>query len=479
MSIETNIWRARIGTFNANFRSRKACKNRLQNRSPFDMVMRILYSLHIIGDHILSFVTNVILLAILTMHIMLVFFGKYRETLRRSRKASKNRTLFLYLELIFVVPFMSLIIRALLVQCGSVEKHPGPPSKLLSFATWNINSLLANDGKKINQIECIQSVHDFDIFGICETYFNENTKNSDLFIEGFEQTPKRADNKEGGRPKGGVCLYHKSNIPLKRRTDLEFSDESIVAEINLNRKKVIYLLTYRSPSQPSVDFDAYLLNLQNFYTKALLEKPASIVITGDLNCRSPLLWSGETLESREGRLLAEFCTMNSLDQVIENATHFPRDNIETCIDIVLTNQPFFMVDKGVLPSPDPVLKHQIVYGKLNFSIPSPPPYKRKIWDYKNANLLGIKTVMNLTQWEFVFQNKSPSEMVQLFSESFLKAINSYVPSKVVTFDDRDAPWITPSLKNLLRKNTKLFKEWIRMGKPENSRDRVKQLKKDK
>ena len=372
---------------------------------------------------------------------------------------------------------MSLITRALLLRSGSVESNPGPFTKLLSFATWNINSLLAAEGRKINLIECIQSVHDFDIFGLCETYLNGDNKNCDLSIEGFEQIPERADNKEGGRPKGGVCLYYKNDIPLKRRTDLEFNDETIVVEIKLNRKKIIYLLSYRSPSQSVDAFDTYMQKLQTFYTKALLDRPSSIVMTGDFNCRSPLLWSGETADKREGRILAGFCTQNNIVQMIEEPTHFPRDAIETCIDLVLTNQPFYMIDKGVLPSPDPLLKHHIVYGKLNFSIPSPPPYKRKIWDYKNANIPAIKTVMGLTPWDFIFTNKTPSEMVSIFSENFLKTMESYVPSKVMSFDDSDAPWVTPSLKNLLRKNTKMFKDWTRLGKPEDSLNRVKQFQK--
>ena len=158
--------------------------------------------------------------------------------------------------------------------------------------------------------------------------------------------------------------------------------------------------------------------LETFFTKAISENPASVIMTGDFNCRSPLLWKDENMEKREGRILAEFCTQNNVEQMIESATHFPRENIETCIDLILTNQPFYMVDKGVLPSPDASLKHQIIYGKINFSIPSPPPYKRKIWDYKNANIQAIKTVMSLIPWDLVFYNKCPTVMVQIFQSTF-------------------------------------------------------------
>ena len=70
-----------------------------------------------------------------------------------------------------------------------------------------------------------------------------------MTIEGFHDLPFRSDCKRIGKAQGGVCLYYKDTFPIKRRTDLELMDESIVVEINLNRKQIIYLLSYRSPSQ--------------------------------------------------------------------------------------------------------------------------------------------------------------------------------------------------------------------------------------
>ncbi len=127
------------------------------------------------------------------------------------------------------------------------------------------------------------------------------------------------------------------------------------------------------------------------YTKALSTKPAFIILTGDFNARSPLLWPDEKVQTHAGKDFADFCTRNCLQQIIEEPTHLPRDDIETCIDLICTDQPYLFVDKGVIPSPDPLLKHQIVFGKLNFNVPCPPPYKRKIWDFSLAHTLAIKS----------------------------------------------------------------------------------------
>ena len=90
-----------------------------------------------------------------------------------------------------------------------------------------------------------------------------------------------------GKAQGGVCLYYKDHLPLKHRNDLEFLDESIVVEINLNRKQILFLLAYRSPSQSALEFDNFMNHLSLFYDKATSVKPSCIIITGDFNVQSP------------------------------------------------------------------------------------------------------------------------------------------------------------------------------------------------
>ena len=111
------------------------------------------------------------------------------------------------------------------------------------------------------------------------------------------------------------------------------------------------------------------------------------------------MWDQEKHQTNEGRVLADFCTINGLEQIVNEPTHIPHAGIETCIDLILTNQPYLFVDKGVIPSPDPLCKHQIVHGKLNFNVPSPPPYTRKVWDYHLVNITTISRNICAVRWE--------------------------------------------------------------------------------
>ena len=80
------------------------------------------------------------------------------------------------------------------------------------------------------------------------------------------------------------------------------------------------------------------------------QNPHFILVTGDFNVRSSLLWKNDLMYSD--------------------------------IDLIFINQNNFIMDSGVPASLNPNCHHQIVYAKLNLKIEYPPLYERLVWDYK-------------------------------------------------------------------------------------------------
>ena len=71
------------------------------------------------------------------------------------------------------------------------------------------------------------------------------SQEGDLEIEGFANIPKRSDYKLAtpqSRPRGGVCLYFKESLPIKRQNNLKLLEESICVEISVSRKNYIFSL---------------------------------------------------------------------------------------------------------------------------------------------------------------------------------------------------------------------------------------------
>ena len=167
--------------------------------------------------------------------------------------------------------------------------------KDLNFFHWNLNSLCARDDVKKQLIEVYDAIHKYDIVAVSESMLDSTIKNDDIFIEGFSKDIYRSDNPSSTKL-GGVCLYYRDELPIKRRTDLELLQEMIVSKISLSRKKII--------SQDSEQFESFIDNLQLFFTNLRNENPHCIILIGDFNCRSSQWWADDE-DTPQGTALNE------------------------------------------------------------------------------------------------------------------------------------------------------------------------------
>ena len=77
-----------------------------------------------------------------------------------------------------------------------------------------------------------------------------------------------------------------------------------------------------------------------------------------------------------------------------------------------------------------------------------------------------------TNWNQLFLNKNLDIMVQIFSSLFLGVMKTSIPNKMVTIDDRDAPWVTPEVKSALNNNRRIYASWVKKGRPAADYPRV-------
>ena len=90
---------------------------------------------------------------------------------------------------------------------------------------------------------------------------------------------------------GGVSRFFKNSLPIKIRNDLPF-EESIVVELNFGRKKIFFMVLYRSPAfnYASPEFLDFLSNVTNLYSKVKNENPYASFFTGDFNGHFQFWW---------------------------------------------------------------------------------------------------------------------------------------------------------------------------------------------
>ena len=121
---------------------------------------------------------------------------------------------------------------------------------------------------------------------------------------------------------------------------------------------------------------AYMNKLDSIYDSIRKENPTVSILCGDFNVRPPVFWEGDN-ENYEGGLLNNLLISNNLEQLICEPTHIRDGGSQSCIDLIITDQPYTFTETGVLPSLDSHSKHNIIHGTLNINIPPPPPALQK------------------------------------------------------------------------------------------------------
>ena len=361
----------------------------------------------------------------------------------------------------------------LLLLSGDININPGPNvNKGLKFFRWNLNSICARNGVKISQIEAYDAIHKFDVIAISESMLDSTIRNDAIRIKGFSPEVFRNDHPSNSKT-GGVCLYFRDGLPIKRRDDLELLQEMIVSEATISRKKIFVINLYRSPSQNSEQFEMFINNLQRVLDNIRNERPHCILFTGDFNCRSSQWWA-EDIENPEGAALDEFIETNGLHQLIDEPTNIRNEGM-SCIDLIITDQPNMFADYGVHPSLDRNCQHQVIFGNLNMSLPSPPPYKRTVWHYSKANMELIRNSINNVDWVSSPNPLSPSEMVEHFTKTLYAIMSLYIPNETIRINDKDPPWLTSELKTAIKRKHRLYRRFIRRGRKQEDWNLVRNI----
>ena len=194
--------------------------------------------------------------------------------------------------------------------------------------------------------------------------------------------------------------------------------------------------------------------------------------TGDFTAHSQMWWS-EGNTTPEGVVIEDLFTSLGLHQLICEPTNFETNKNPSCIDLVVTDQPNLVLRSGTRPSLDSFSHHQIIHCKVNFRIPPPPSYKRKVWHFNRANVNAIKKSMTNFPWlQHLFLNRDPNWQVKTFTDTILNIMANFVPHETKNIIHRDSPWITKQLKTMLNRKNRLYKKYKRHGYKEDDRLRL-------
>ena len=76
-----------------------------------------------------------------------------------------------------------------------------------------------------------------------------------------------------------------------------------------------------------------------------------------------------------------------------------------------------------------------------------------VWNFKRAD---VTTAINQVDWKFMFSCKNVHQPVNIFHKTIINIFSNFIPYKLVTFDDKDPPWMAEKLKEKIKWGHKVY-----------------------
>ena len=165
------------------------------------------------------------------------------------------------------------------------------------------------------------------------------------------------------------------------------------------------------------------------------------------------------LNCQKAIALDKLIESNNLFQLINQPAHI-RGNSRSCIDLMITYRPNLFVDNGVHPSSEKHYHHNITFGKMNLSVPHPPPNKMKVWDHSKAEKDAIR--LSIASINIGKQlSLDIDEITELFPNSLIDILSTHIPSKIITYNEKDPSWMTSQLKTAIKRKHKVYNKYVK------------------
>ena len=121
-------------------------------------------------------------------------------------------------------------------------------------------------------------------------------------------------------------------------------------------------------------------------------------------------------------------------------------NSSSCIGLIFTNQPNFIVNRGNILLFMKIVNTKLPLLRSGLELHNLPPYKRHVWNYAKANVNGINKAISLFNWQVSFTNLPINEQVNLFNSKLMNIFSNFILNKIETFNGQDPPWFGEKLK---------------------------------
>ena len=348
-----------------------------------------------------------------------------------------------------------------------VEKHLG-----LNILYTNTDYL----PNKLEEVETFAHANNVDVIALVETLDKttpiEEQSNINFILPGY-----KTFHKHQGR---GLCLFVKESLNVDRLDEIEnLFDKSIFCKISTNKNEHLIIgIHYRSPNSSELD-NKNLLEQINIVSNKCLKSGEKLVLVGDYNFKS-INWADESCSARTSdnnhndpevsndkvRYDDKFLSCiqkNYLTQFVDQPTHHKPNTAPSLIDLILANDPEFVVNLNHHPAFG-MSHHFVITFSVSISTQKPVVSATKKYLFHKGDFQSIRKELNETDWVQVIDDKEDINACwNRFVNVLMPLCDKYIPKKTnvqnQTRRNFKAPDTLLKFLDLKRKAFKLSKKF--------------------
>ena len=210
-----------------------------------------------------------------------------------------------------------------------------------------------------------------------------------------------------------------------------------------NRKELLGTF-YRPPSANNLVYSC----IEDSIGLAFDTNISNITITGDFNF--------DISKQASCRKINDLCQQFNLEQIITEPTNYT-ENSMSIIDLFLVSNKNRVLLSGV---GEPFLDQNIryhcpIYCVYNFDKVITPSFTRHIYLYHRGDYQTLALELTETDWNSLKDNNI-DVYAQNVTNRILDLVNKHIPNKHVHIRKSDPPWLSNTIKRLMRKRKNVF-----------------------
>ena len=340
-------------------------------------------------------------------------------------------------------------------QPSTSSSTPGGHStQSITISHVNINSITSRC--RLDELSIFSSLNDIDVICLSETKLDDQVNPSLFILNNYHEPLTKHRDRKGG----GVAIYVRNNIAVKRLHHLEIDGiEWIWCLIKIKSITLIICSLYLPPKSTTNQHSEFLQKFSECITLAELHSPDNILILGDFNAGNtflnPKFTNHSQITPNETALHDEVFSLNLKQLICEPTRYTDTNKIANLRDLVIVSNDDMVNKSGVLPSFSNI-DHLPTFVSLKINRPSTIRQTTQIWDYKNMDPDKLTRRLMDTDWDGLM-DCDIDEATDNFTHNLMTAAIESIPVRTISKKEDDKPWFSSELKREIRKRDRLFR----------------------